>query len=169
MQRLFERTLETLLKALFIRGSASAAEDRGLQTTERIMKATPSSSSSVGPDRQVLRRRTAIAGLLCGGLALAPAWADDKDDHEQARKAVQAGQILPLPALLEKLQGTHPGQVLELELEREDGRWIYEIKLLQSDGQLLKLEVDADTAQVLKVKRKDQDKRKAEPMRETKP
>ena len=54
--------------------------------------------------------------------------------------------MLPLPTLLERLQRTHPGQVLELELERDDGRWIYEVKLLQADGQLLKLELDAGTA-----------------------
>ena len=45
-------------------------------------------------------------------------------------------------------------QVLELELEREDGRWIYEVKLLQADGQLLKLDLDARTAEVLSVKRR---------------
>ena len=59
-----------------------------------------------------------------------------------------------MPILLERLRRTHPGQVLELELERDDGRWIYEVKLLQANGQLLKLEVDAATAQVLEVKRK---------------
>lgn len=63
--------------------------------------------------------------------------------------------MLPLPTLLERLRRTHPGQVLELELERDDGRWIYEVKLLQANGQLLKLDVDAATAQVLQVKRKE--------------
>jgi uncharacterized membrane protein YkoI len=42
--------------------------------------------------------------------------------------------------------------VLEVELERDDGRWIYELKLLQGGGQLLKLELDAATGQVLKVR-----------------
>ena len=91
------------------------------------------------------------------GLAMASfspaAQAGRKDDHDRARAAVQAGEVLPLPALLERLQRTHPGGVLELELEREHGRWIYEVKLLQPDGQLLKLEVDAATAQVLRVRR----------------
>ena len=41
-----------------------------------------------------------------------------------------------------------------VELEREGGRWIYEVKLLQAGGQLLKLDVDAATAQVLAVKRR---------------
>lgn len=59
--------------------------------------------------------------------------------------------------------GGLPGQVLDLELEHEQGRWIYEIKLLQPDGQLLKLEVDARTAQVLQVKRKDDRKARYRP------
>ena len=99
--------------------------------------------------------RSVLAGLVLLCLAMGGASAGDKDDHDRARAAVLAGEMLPLPALLERLQRSHPGQVLELELERENGRWIYEVKLLQSDGQLVKLEVDATTAQVLAVKRKD--------------
>ncbi len=93
-----------------------------------------------------------LALLLLAACVLPPATAGSKDDHERARAAVQAGEVLPLPALMERLQRTHPGQVLELELERDDGRWVYEVKLLQADGQLLKLELDARTAQVLKMK-----------------
>lgn len=84
--------------------------------------------------------------------ATQPAEAGRRGDHDEARAAVQAGEVLPLPALLERLQRTHPGKVLELELERDRkaGRWIYEVKLLQGDGRLLKLELDAATAEVLR-------------------
>ena len=99
------------------------------------------------------------SALLLTTLVLAAAWptarADDRRDHERARAAVQAGEVLPLPTVLERLQRSHPGQVLELELERDDGLWVYEFKLLQPDGQLLKLKVDARTAQVLSAKRRD--------------
>ncbi|WP_374675134.1 PepSY domain-containing protein [Ideonella sp.] len=81
-------------------------------------------------------------------LAAPPARAGE-GDHEHAREAVRAGEILPLPALLERLQRQHPGQVLELELEREGGRWVYEVKLLGGDGQVTRLHVDARTAEVL--------------------
>ena len=96
------------------------------------------------------------AMLLAAALALAmpTVQAGDQDEQERARAAVESGAVLPLPSLLERLQRTHPGQVLELELEHEDGRWIYEIRLLQADGQLLKLEVDAHTGQVLEVRPK---------------
>jgi len=95
-----------------------------------------------------------LASLVLTGLVQPPAWGSDSRDHERARAAVEAGQVLPLATLLERLRRTHPGQVLELELERDDGRWIYEVKLLQANGQLLKLDIDAATAQVLQVRRK---------------
>ena len=41
-----------------------------------------------------------------------------------------------------------------MELEREDGRWVYELKLLQNDGRLLKLAVDARDGLVLKERGK---------------
>lgn len=131
----FRRVLERLLKGAFICGSASCTDN-----------------PAVSPAPSTLRVR-ALA-LLLAACALPPAEAGGRDDHERARAAVQAGEVLPLPALLERLQRTHPGQVLELELERDDGRWVYEVKLLQADGQLLKLELDARTAQVLAVKRR---------------
>lgn len=113
----------------------------------------PSAASAIPPG---------VAALLIAlVVALTPADARagrKDDDHDRARAAVQAGEAMPLPALLQRLQRTHPGRVLELELERDDGRWIYEVKLLQPDGRLLKLEVDAATAQVLKVRRRDRDR-----------
>jgi uncharacterized membrane protein YkoI len=87
----------------------------------------------------------------------------DDGDHERARAAVRAGEVLPLSVLLNRLQPAWPGQVLELELEHEDGRWIYEVKLLQPGGQVVKLDVDARTATVLKHRRKGE--QAAEPPR----
>jgi uncharacterized membrane protein YkoI len=88
------------------------------------------------------------------GLALlvlaGPLQASDREEVDRVRAAVQAGQLLPLTQVLERLQRSHPGQVLEVELERDDGRWIYDVKLLQAGGRLLKLELDGRTAAVIK-------------------
>lgn len=83
-------------------------------------------------------------------LALPGPSAHAGNDHDRARAAVQAGEVLPLKAVLARLERDHPGQVLEVELEQEEGRWVYEIKLLQPDGRLVKLELDATTAQTLR-------------------
>lgn len=85
----------------------------------------------------------------------------DSGDHERARRAVQAGEVLPLREVLARVEVDHPGQVMELELEREDGMWLYEIKILQPGGFLIELEVDARDGRVLAVKgqnRKDRTK-----------
>lgn len=90
-----------------------------------------------------------VLALLVGSLGLQPAWSGSKDDHNRARQALQAGQVLPLGKVLERLEREHPGQVMEVELEQEEGRWIYEVKLLQPQGQLVKLKLDARTATLL--------------------
>ena len=88
-----------------------------------------------------------ICALVCSLLVTSPAvWASDQD---RARAALQAGQVLPLKTVLERLEGTHPGQVLEVELEQDGGRWIYEVKLLEPGGRLAKLKLDARTAELL--------------------
>lgn len=89
------------------------------------------------------------AWFLLLALLLLPAWADDMHDHDRARAAAEAGEVLPLPAVLQRLAASHPGQVLEVELEREGGVWLYEIKLLQSGGVLRKLKLDARSGEVL--------------------
>jgi uncharacterized membrane protein YkoI len=92
-------------------------------------------------------------------LACAPAEASDRADHDRARAALQAGEILPLATVLQRVAAEHPGQVLEVELERDGGVWLYEIKLLQTGGGLLKLEVDAASARVLKARSRRQEAR----------
>lgn len=97
-----------------------------------------------------------LIGLI-GLAALLPAplaRAHGDDDHERARAALRAGEVLPLATLLERLQRSHPGRVLAVELERDNGRWVYEVKLLQADGQLLKLALDARSGELLSQRRK---------------
>lgn len=44
-----------------------------------------------------------------------------------------------------------PGTVQETELEREDGKLIYEIEILTADGLEMEVEIDAETGAVLEV------------------
>jgi uncharacterized membrane protein YkoI len=105
----------------------------------------------LNPPRPSTLQHIALTGLLVAALLSVPASASDKD-HDRAREAVKAGQVIPLRTVLERLEQEHPGQVLDVELEEEHGRLVYEVKLLQSDGRLVKLELDAKTATVLRRK-----------------
>ncbi|MDD3528273.1 MAG: PepSY domain-containing protein [Gallionellaceae bacterium] len=99
-----------------------------------------------------------IALAACLGLAL-PAWSED--DHDRARRALEAGEVLSLRNILERVERDHPGQVMEIELEHEDGGWQYEIKLLRPGGALVKLKVDARDGRVLAIKGRDGGARRA--------
>lgn len=102
------------------------------------------------------RKLAALALMLtAAGMQLPPALADDAD-HEQARQALAAGEVLPLRQILERVEKSHPGQILEVELEREHGGWVYEIKLLCPDGAVTKLELDARNGNLLQQKTRGQ-------------
>jgi uncharacterized membrane protein YkoI len=87
-----------------------------------------------------------IAGMLAQPVARALA----DDDHERARRALEAGEIVPLDQILQEVQQRYPGTVVEVELEREDRRWVYEVELVAADGRLLKLRLDAGSRQLLR-------------------
>jgi hypothetical protein len=144
VQPFWKATLEPSLKDPFICGSGAGAHNSGV--TDFVS----------APRRRTALPRFGLAVLAAGLLAASsfgtpPAWAG-KDDHERARSAVLAGEVLPLPTVLERLAIEQPGQVMAVELEQDDGRWIYEIKLLRPGGQLVKLKLDAQTAAVLRSK-----------------
>ena len=77
-------------------------------------------------------------------------------DHDRALQALQSGEVMPLQQALDRLARTHPGQVLAVELERENGQWVYEIRLLREGGRLARVELDARTGQLLRIKEREQ-------------
>ena len=103
--------------------------------------------------------------MLCSAAGSMPARASDAHDHDRARRALEAGEVIPLRNIIERVEQAHPGQIIEIELERDDGRWLYELKLLRADGSMAKLLVDAKDGRVLSVTgRKTGDlRRKEEP------
>lgn len=91
-------------------------------------------------------------------LIAAPALADrDDHDHDRARRALEAGEILPLSDILAVAEAARPGRVIELDLERDDGRWLYELELVSPEGRLYELEIDAATGTVLEIEREEDD------------
>lgn len=87
--------------------------------------------------------------LLSASLALAGG------DHDRARAALARGEILPLSRILEVVEQSAGGRVIDVELEEEKGRFIYEVEVLSRGARLIKLSVDAKTGAILK--RDDED------------
>jgi uncharacterized membrane protein YkoI len=93
-------------------------------------------------------RRALLLSALLLPVAL-PVLADDRRDHERARAALAAGEIRPLAELLAEVERRYVGRVIAMELERDDGRWIYEFKLLPPSGRVFELKLDAATMALL--------------------
>jgi uncharacterized membrane protein YkoI len=90
---------------------------------------------------------TLLIPLLVCGLASA--------DQERASELLRQGRILSLETILEQQQRLRPGRVLEVELEEEDGRLIYEIEVLDEKGRVWELLYDATNAELLGQGRED--------------
>jgi uncharacterized membrane protein YkoI len=97
-----------------------------------------------------------IALILSLPLIAAPALAD-RDDHDRAHLALEAGEILPLGDILATAEASRPGRVIEIELDRDDGRWIYELELVSPEGFLYEMEIDAASGTILEVEREGDD------------
>ena len=76
-------------------------------------------------------------------------------DHEAARALREAGEILPLEKVLDTAFAQHTGQVLEIELEQEDGRFVYEVEILDDAGVVWKMFLDARTGEMLETEEYD--------------
>ncbi|HUH40213.1 MAG TPA: PepSY domain-containing protein [Castellaniella sp.] len=94
-------------------------------------------------------------------------------DQDIATRLKAAGQVIPLQQVLDQVAKDYPGQVLRVELEDDDDacegkdrsppcepRWVYELKILQSEGRVIKLEIDARNGQVVKMRQRDAEGRR---------
>lgn len=103
--------------------------------------------------------------LAAGVLSPVQASSDDLSP-QQIRHARQQGEIKPLRWVLKQIQAEYPGRILDVELSKRKNKdkyqvkdkkpneylYIYKIKLLQNDGYITKLYIDASNAAVLRVK-----------------
>lgn len=90
--------------------------------------------------------RPLIAFALLLSLA-APVLADD--DQDRAREALARGEILPLSRILAVVEREVGGRVIDIDFDRHDGRYVYELEAVSRDGRLVELSVDAATGTVL--------------------
>lgn len=75
--------------------------------------------------------------------------ARNDQDHEAARAALARGEILPLTRILAVVAQRSPGDILEVELDRERTRFIYEITVLSPAGKVVEVRLDAKTAAII--------------------
>lgn len=88
--------------------------------------------------------------LLVFSIFVSPVMADDVS-HSEARMLRESGKILPLETIIEKAKTYRKGQVIDTELERDDGMLVYEIEILDDQGRVWELEFDATNSDLLEL------------------
>lgn len=99
-----------------------------------------------------LNRRDLIRFASWGAAALvtAPALADRDREHEEARRAVELGEALPLIDILAKVRRDLGGEIVGVSFKRKEGLWLYKFKVVEPGGRLVEVYVDAASGRVLK-------------------
>jgi uncharacterized membrane protein YkoI len=99
--------------------------------------------------------RITAAGII-NLLALSmPSNAGDNLSQHEARELLESGHILSLSELHDRHEKTFTGKILDLELERKDGKLIYEFEVLGSDGEVREYYIDAASGELLEEKLED--------------
>lgn len=102
--------------------------------------------------------RPTVSALAAACLLAAAALADSDDDHERARRAFEAGEIVSLSTITARVERDFEGEILEVELDDEGRRGlVYEVKLLAPGGEILELRFDAADGELLQVEGDDED------------
>jgi uncharacterized membrane protein YkoI len=73
-------------------------------------------------------------------------------EQDAVRAIKQRGDILSLDKILQDAHGQHAGRVLESELEQKDGRYVYEVELVDDQGRVREMRFDARSGEMLRDK-----------------
>ena len=83
------------------------------------------------------------------------AWADRDIKADVVRAWVESGKILSFQEIFQLNKNYLSGKILDLEVEKDDGRIIYEIEQLKKNGEVSEVYIDAMTGQFLKEEAED--------------
>ena len=98
-----------------------------------------------------MRIVTGIFLLVFAGLL----WASDDIDQDEARSLRDAGTILPLEDILAASRKLRPGRVMEVELEKKHGKYVYEIEIADDKGIVWEMKFNAQDATLISQEQDD--------------
>ena len=103
------------------------------------------------------RRFAVLLALLAALLPPLAAHAEDKNDpdHDRALKLRERGDIVPLEGVVRQAREIQPGTIIEVELEEEHKRLLYEVEVLDAQGVVWELEFDARTGKEVRRGKED--------------
>jgi uncharacterized membrane protein YkoI len=112
------------------------------------------------------RRRLGLGPALLLCVLAMPAWAGGHDDHadehhhdshgrdlSSIRAAVERGELVPLPRIMELALARVPGDIVKTELRADHERLTYVVKILTGEARVIEVDLDARTGAVQRVEK----------------
>ncbi len=85
-----------------------------------------------------------------------------KEDESKEKAALAAAAKVTIEQAIKTATDKVQGKVIEAELEKEDGKVVWEVEIVGADGKLSELYVDADTGVLVPGGEKEGEETKAE-------
>jgi hypothetical protein len=82
---------------------------------------------------------------------------EDGIDPDSVLRAVQREEILPLDRVLGIVRAKGRGEIIQIQLDLDGGRLIYDFDVLSPEGRLYAVAIDAVTGRILDVELEDWD------------
>ena len=94
--------------------------------------------------------------LLVAWAVIAPAGAGWAGEQDEARRAYQAGEVVALGQILNRVTGAYECRVLAVELHKtrpagSRKRWVYSVKAMTRQGHILMFKLDGKTMNFLSI------------------
>ncbi|HVX99318.1 MAG TPA: PepSY domain-containing protein [Pseudorhodoplanes sp.] len=91
---------------------------------------------------------------LAAAVIVAPTAPAHARDHDDARRAVEAGEARPLTEILEMVKDKLPGEIVRVHLERQHDLWVYEFRVVGGQGRVFEVHVDARSGEIRRTREK---------------
>ena len=97
----------------------------------------------------LLRAKIVISIFLVVLILPCQVVAEQDLDQDEAQLLRAQGTILPLQDILKAAKKLHQGRIVEVELKQGPNRYIYEIEIVDYNGQVWEMNFDAKNATLL--------------------
>lgn len=101
--------------------------------------------------RVLVLAATLVLGTPAPGLTAEPVWEDYNLSYDRVRRAVRRGEAIPLSQAMARLRETIQGKLIATEYEYEFDRWVYEFTVIDMEGKLRRVHLDARSGELVQV------------------
>jgi uncharacterized membrane protein YkoI len=99
----------------------------------------------------ILGATVALLAVAAGGLVAGRLLSERGDVGRHGDPSLQGEKVMELAAILDVAVRRVPGDVVKVELERDDGRLTYEVKVLAENGRVREIKLDARDGSLIEI------------------